>query len=186
MLEPKKNIDLSQQLKKIERPQGSRKKTLLIIPPRGVKSIATSINLTIAYAISVLINMLIENKIDVFLSTKMELSSSSTLLDPSTVEVLFMVLHFIYPIVICLFVFAVMGFFTGYTPGDKIFKLKLCNYEDKEPVELSTRFQRFALFLTDLIFLLGVGTMFAIFNKEGRTLEDKICKTIVLKEVKSE
>lgn len=173
--ENKKTINLQEQLNKIQ--SVKKHKITLDIPNRGVKSIATIINLILAYSISYLLSLLIAHKIDNLITSQIDPMINGVSID---MELLLSFLHFLYPLFICIFVFSIMGFFTGFTPGDRIFRLNVYDYESKQQINFTQRLTRFFLFLIDLLFCLGIGTMVAIFNKEGRTFADKISKTIIL------
>lgn len=75
-------------------------------------------------------------------------------------------------------------FFTGKTPGTRLFKLKLCDvkYRGYEATLLQ-RAIRCTVFFIDFCFLFGIGTFFSLFNKEKRTLAEYASNTIILTRV---
>jgi len=78
---------------------------------------------------------------------------------------------------------AIMSLFVGYSPGDKIIHLKLVMKETNELAGLNIRIVRSVLYILDICFLLGLGCFIAFFNKDGRTLEDFITRTIIMKDL---
>lgn len=73
-------------------------------------------------------------------------------------------------------------FFTGKTPGSRLFKLKLCDTSNKafEATPLQ-RLIRCGVYFIDFSLLFGLGTLYSLFNKDKRTLAEVASKTVVLK-----
>jgi hypothetical protein len=74
-------------------------------------------------------------------------------------------------------VIGVSSAFVGYTPGSRYCHIVLIDDEYNEPAGKEKRVKRAIISFLDAIFLLGLGSLSSVFNKESRTLADRVAHT---------
>jgi len=81
-------------------------------------------------------------------------------------------------------VIGISSAFVGYTPGSRYCHIVLIDNEYNEPAEKNKRIKRAIISFLDAVFLLGLGSLSSVFNKESRTLADRIANTKIAYEKK--
>lgn len=165
--------------------------SFLSVPTNFDRSMAMLIDLFCAMILSAILTPLFQNNLDKFIMqalnsgfNSLEAQSGGGMADVGTMSMLYPILHGFYIVSFMIIILGILGFFTGYTPGTRFYRLNVYYYKNKEIITLTRRTIRASLFMLDMMFLFGLGSLSGFFNAEGRTIEDKICKTILLKEKK--
>lgn len=160
----------------------------------GEKSLSFLINFTLSLVISFLVVSLFTKQLDVYSSNKITstinpflsiggVDSVSTISPDEIIDDMSFLFHISYILFMGMLITAIMSLFVGYSPGDRIIHLKLVMKETNELAGLNIRIIRALLYILDICFLLGLGCFIAFFNKDGRTLEDFITRTIIMKDL---
>lgn len=160
----------------------------------GEKSLSFLINFILSLFISFLVITVFAKQLDTYSSNKITstinpllsiggVDSASTINPNEIIEGMSFLFHLTYILFMGMLITAIMSLFVGYSPGDKIIHLKLVMKETNELAGLNIRIVRALLYILDICFLLGLGCFIAFFNKDGRTLEDFITRTIIMKDL---
>lgn len=160
----------------------------------GEKSLSFLINFILSLFISFLVITIFAKQLDTYSSNKITstinpllsiggVDSASTINPNEIIEGMSFLFHLTYILFMGMLITAIMSLFVGYSPGDKIIHLKLVMKETNELAGLNIRIVRALLYILDICFLLGLGCFIAFFNKDGRTLEDFITRTIIMKDL---
>lgn len=165
---------------------------LLLLKPTNLdRSMAMFIDLFCAMILSAILTPLFQHSLDRYIMQTLNMGfngldaqAGGSLGEADSMSMLYPILHGFYLVFFMVVILGIFGFFTGYTPGTRFYKFNVYDYKTKEIVTLTRRTMRAALFMLDMMFMFGLGSLSGFFNAEGRTIEDKICKTILLKEKK--
>lgn len=165
---------------------------LFLFKPTNLdRSMAMFIDLFCAMILSAILTPLFQHSIDIFIMKSFSIGFSgldaqagAELGEADSMSMLYPILHGFYIVLFTVIILGIFGFLTGYTPGTRFYKLNVYDYKNKEIVTLTRRIMRASLFMLDMIFIFGLGSLSGFFHAEGRTIEDKICRTILLKEKK--
>lgn len=160
----------------------------------GEKSLSFLINFILSLFISFLVITVFAKQLDTYSSNKITstinpllsiggVDSASTINPNEIIEGMSFLFHLTYILFMGMLITAIMSLFVGYSLGDKIIHLKLVMKETNELAGLNIRIVRALLYILDICFLLGLGCFIAFFNKDGRTLEDFITRTIIMKDL---
>lgn len=192
-IKTKKNRDrsLEEQVNLIEQAKlksQSSSQPLYTIPTNSDRSFAAFIDLTCSFFIAFILCFLFQSKLDsIFLNLfnlGNVLNETGIDSDTSSSAIISAILHTMYPVILTIVILGIMGFFTGHTPGTKLYRLNIYDYKSKEQISVTRRTTRAVLFVLDMIFLFGIGSLTGFMSPEGRTMQDKLCRTILLKNKK--
>lgn len=153
-----------------------RKNISYITPPRKQKTLYLLVDMFVSFIIAIPFSLLI-NKLFIHLlnnNLPYGYTVESMLSEFPVMESFIQGMAFIFSFFIILSFFSL---FVGYTLGSRLFHIKLIDNEYNELASHKLRIKRGIVTVLDMIFLLGLGSFSSIFDKEGKTLADRIAKT---------